>query len=104
MKEPNSITISATDVDCIIKFYENFEFTVPEPLMDAIDAFKADETLLNQRELTKQLTIAITEIEDETLQKLFEPVIEACRKSACQLQFADDIDDLLAKKPEDKVE
>ena len=104
MKEPTSVTISSSDVDCINEFYKNFGFEMPQELADAIEAFKDEETLINQRELTKQLTIAITNIEDPTLKSLFEPVIGACRKSACELQFADDIDNMLAVKPDEEVE
>ena len=104
MKEPTSVTISASDVDCITKFYENFGFTIPEPLVDAIDTFKEDQTLLNQRELTKQLAIAITEIKDETLVELFKPVIDACRETACRYQFADDIDKMLTVDSEEDTD
>ena len=95
MGKLNDVVIGVNDVECIEKFYENFGFTMPNKLKDAIKAFEGEQTLGTQRELRKQLTLAITEIDDPTLNKLFKPVIDACRESGCEMQFEDDIDDML---------
>ena len=96
MTKLNELVICVSDIECIEKFYTNFGFTMPEKLKKAVKGFEQEQSIETQRELKKQLTIAITEIDDPTLNRLFKPVIDACRESGYEMQFEDDIDDMLA--------
>ncbi|NVM34016.1 MAG: hypothetical protein HWN81_00370 [Candidatus Lokiarchaeota archaeon] len=95
MKKLCDVVISADDTEVITTFYDRFGFTMPNDLKEAINAFKEKQTLFTQRDLIKQLTIGLVNIKDETFIKLFSQVLEGCKKTACQLQFEDDIDEML---------
>ena len=103
MQQLREVVIESSDTDVITKFYENFKLEMPKPLKDSIDNFKKEQSLLTQREFKKQLVIALDSLEHAELKTIFEPVLEACHKNACALQFEDDIDKMLTVDEEEKV-
>ena len=96
------MVIEPQDVECVYKFWDNFGFKMSDSLKDALENFKADPTIVTQRELRKQLTIATTAIKDEALAELFKPVLEACHEKAVEMQFEDDIDEMLQVDPDEE--
>ncbi len=90
------MVIGPNDTEAVQKFFDHFDMKMPKGLKTSIDEFKEDPNLKTQKRLVIEVNKAITGKHSiEGLDEMFKPIVECAEETAYDLEFSDEMTDLL---------
>lgn len=93
------MVIKPEDTEAVKKFFEHFSIKMPKELKKSLDAFKKDPNLKTQKKFVIEVNRAISgEHSIETLDEMFKPIVECAKETAYDLEFSDEMTDLLKEE------
>ncbi len=90
------MVIGPGDVEAVTKFFDHFDIKMSSTLTETLEAFKNNPNLKTQKQFVVEVNKAITEEHDiVALDKMFEPIVECAKLIKYDLEFSDEITELL---------
>ena len=90
------LVIGPDDTEAVTKFFDHFDLKMPKVLTETLEAFKKDPNLKTQKKFVVEVNKAITEGFDiVALDEMFEPIVACANEVKYDLQFSDEMTELL---------
>ncbi len=96
------MVIGPDDIEPVKKFFDHFSIEMPEELKKSMGEFKNNPNLKTQKRFVIEVNRAISgENSIESLDEMFKPIVECAKETAYDLEFNDEIGELLREDGED---
>lgn len=90
------MVIGPQDTEVVKKFFEHFNMTMPKELRKSMEEFEKDPNLTTQKKFVIEVNRAISGDQSiDALDEMFKPIVECAREAAYDLEFNDEVKDML---------
>ena len=90
------MVIGPNDTQAVEKFFDHFGLKMPKELKKSMDEFRKDPNLKTQKRFVIEVNRAISGKHSiDSLDEMFKPVVEHAKETAYELEFSDEINEML---------